>query len=79
MDRKKRNHSLSITRLYENQNFPSLDRFDLLIVMGGPMNIYEYEKYPWLRKEKKHFSKKLFLQEKQYLEFALALSLLLMP
>ncbi|WP_341537091.1 type 1 glutamine amidotransferase family protein [Methanosarcina barkeri] len=48
----KRNHSLSITRLYENQNFPSLDRFDLLIVMGGPMNIYEYEKYPWLRKEK---------------------------
>lgn len=47
-----RNHSLSITRLYENQNFPSLDNFDLLIVMGGPMNIYEYEKYPWLRKEK---------------------------
>lgn len=48
----KRKHSLSTTHLYENQNFPSLDNFDLLIIMGGPMNIYEYEKYPWLRKEK---------------------------
>ncbi|PAV10454.1 amidotransferase [Methanosarcina spelaei] len=52
-----RKHSLSTTHLYENHNFPSLDNFDLLIVMGGPMNIYEYEKYPWLRKEK------IFLKE----------------
>lgn len=48
----KRKHSLSTTLLYENQNFPSLDYFDLLIIMGGPMNIYEYEQYPWLREEK---------------------------
>ncbi|WP_349682075.1 hypothetical protein [Methanosarcina sp. UBA5] len=42
----KRKHSLSTTHLYENQNFPSLDNFDLLIIMGGPMNIYEYENTP---------------------------------
>ena len=47
-----RNHSISTTYLYENQNFPNLDNFDLLIIMGGPMNIFEYEKYPWLREEK---------------------------
>jgi len=47
-----RKHSLSTTYLYENCNFPSLNNFDLLIIMGGPMNIYEYEKYPWLREEK---------------------------
>jgi GMP synthase-like glutamine amidotransferase len=49
----KRKHSLSSTLLYSNESFPSLDNFDLLIIMGGPMNIYEYEKYPWLREEKK--------------------------
>lgn len=47
-----REHSLSNTLLYNNENFPGLDNFDLLIIMGGPMNIYEYEKYPWLREEK---------------------------
>ncbi|MCO5382937.1 MAG: type 1 glutamine amidotransferase [Methanosarcina barkeri] len=47
-----KNHSLSITRLYTNENFPGIADFDLLIIMGGPMNIYEYEKYPWLREEK---------------------------
>ena len=26
--------------------------FDLLLIMGGPMNIYEEEKYPWLKEEK---------------------------
>lgn len=45
-------HYLSTTYLYKNENFPEIDDFDLLIIMGGPMNIYEYEKYPWLREEK---------------------------
>jgi GMP synthase-like glutamine amidotransferase len=44
----KKGHSLSSTHLYADASFPSLDNFDLLIIMGGPMNIYEYEKYPWL-------------------------------
>lgn len=48
----KRKHSLSTTNLYEKESFPELSNFDLLIIMGGPMNIYEYEKYPWLREEK---------------------------
>ena len=31
---------------------PSIDDFDLLIVMGGPMSVYNYEEYPWLKDEK---------------------------
>lgn len=31
---------------------PSPDSWDLLVVMGGPMNIYEDAAYPWLAKEK---------------------------
>lgn len=53
----KRDHLLSTTHLYENEEFPETDTFDLLIVMGGPMNIYEYEKYPWLREEKSFLKK----------------------
>lgn len=47
-----RKHFLSVTHLYENQSFPGVDDFDLLIIMGGPMNIYEYTDYPWLKDEK---------------------------
>lgn len=53
----KKNHHLSTTHLYEKESFPETDTFDLLIVMGGPMNIYEYEQYPWLREEKAFLEK----------------------
>jgi GMP synthase-like glutamine amidotransferase len=45
-------HQLSCTRLYANEALPSINAFDWIIVMGGPMNIYEYDAYPWLRAEK---------------------------
>ncbi|MCX6150901.1 MAG: type 1 glutamine amidotransferase [Ignavibacteriales bacterium] len=49
---KEKNHGISFTKFYMNQNPPKIDDFDWLIIMGGPMNIYEEEKYPWLIKEK---------------------------
>ncbi|MFT4045142.1 MAG: type 1 glutamine amidotransferase [Solimonas sp.] len=45
-------HAVTQTRLYAGEGLPSPDAFDALIVMGGPMNIYEYEAHPWLRAEK---------------------------
>jgi GMP synthase-like glutamine amidotransferase len=33
-------------------NFPSTSDFDYLVIMGGPMNVYEEAKYPWLTEEK---------------------------
>jgi GMP synthase (glutamine-hydrolysing) len=41
------------TRLYEDENLPELNQFDWLVIMGGPMNIYEEDKYPWLGREKR--------------------------
>jgi len=29
-----------------------VDKIDWLVVMGGPMNIYEEAEYPWLAREK---------------------------
>jgi GMP synthase-like glutamine amidotransferase len=45
-------HGVSGTRLYAGEVLPQVDGFDALVVMGGPMNIYEYERHPWLRGEK---------------------------
>jgi GMP synthase-like glutamine amidotransferase len=47
------NHILTATRPYLNEAFPPMEAIDLLIVLGGPMNIYDENKYPWLGKEKR--------------------------
>ncbi len=44
---------ISATRLYRLEKLPTPDDFDWLVVMGGPMNIYEEKEYPWLAAEKK--------------------------
>jgi GMP synthase-like glutamine amidotransferase len=49
---RKKGHILTGTHLYNNEVVPSMDQFDWLIIMGGPMNIYEEKKYPWLQSEK---------------------------
>ena len=49
---KQRNHRLTVTRLYEEQNFPEMSDFDLLVVMGGPMSVHDDDKIPWLQDEK---------------------------
>jgi GMP synthase-like glutamine amidotransferase len=39
--------------LCQDFELPGLDDFDLLVILGGPMNIYEEDQYPWLKAEKK--------------------------
>lgn len=46
-----RGHTLSGTKLYDGETLPPLDTFDLLVVFGGPMNVYQFDKHPWLRDE----------------------------
>ena len=46
-----RSHSLAIRHLYRGDALPELDDFDLLLVMGGEMNIYQYRDWPWLKPE----------------------------
>ena len=52
-----RGHTVTRTRLYDDESLPSLDSFDWLVVMGGPMNIYEHDAYPWLVAEKRFMEK----------------------
>lgn len=43
---------ITCTCLFNNEPLPELADFDWLIIMGGPMNIYEDDIYPWLKHEK---------------------------
>jgi GMP synthase (glutamine-hydrolysing) len=46
-------HTLSTTRFYRGERLPPVQKLDLLLVLGGPMNIYEELRYPWLADEKR--------------------------
>lgn len=48
------NHSLSCTRLFNDESLPDNENFDMLIIMGGPMSIHDVDLHPWLIAEK-HF------------------------
>jgi GMP synthase-like glutamine amidotransferase len=51
---KERSDEITSTRLFAEDPFPNLDDIDWLVIMGGPMGIYDEDKYPWLLKEKKY-------------------------
>lgn len=44
-------HRVEIVALDEGAPIPDLVGFDLLAVMGGPMDVWEVAKHPWLRAE----------------------------
>jgi GMP synthase-like glutamine amidotransferase len=47
-----RGHSVAVSRLQRGETPPAPDAYDWLMVLGGPMNIYEHAAYPWLVAEK---------------------------
>ncbi|MDQ7039601.1 MAG: type 1 glutamine amidotransferase [Rhodothermus sp.] len=48
----RRRYRLSVTRFYAADPLPSPAAVDGVVVMGGPMGVYEEDRYPWLRAEK---------------------------
>jgi GMP synthase-like glutamine amidotransferase len=47
-----RKFSIAVTHLYRGESLPDPSTVDFLVVMGGPMNIYQDRDYPWLRAER---------------------------
>ncbi len=49
----KNSHTISFTRFYESDCYlPEVKNVDILIVMGGPMGVYDEDRFPWLKEEK---------------------------
>ncbi len=45
-------HSWDVVELNKGQSLPSLDGYDALWVLGGPMDVWQEDEYPWLKDEK---------------------------
>jgi GMP synthase-like glutamine amidotransferase len=46
-----RGANLDIVRLYQDEVISNLSNYDMLLVMGGEMNVYQEDKYRWLIEE----------------------------
>jgi GMP synthase (glutamine-hydrolysing) len=47
----RRGASLAIIRLDDGEAVPDASAYDMLLVMGGIMNVYQEDEYPWLAEE----------------------------
>lgn len=55
---KRRGLEVEELKAYEGE-IPETDRFDILVILGGPMGVYEEDKYPFLKEEKELIRKSL--------------------
>jgi len=67
---KEKQFPLSFTRFSRGESLPKPGSFDLLVVMGGPMSIFDEAEYPWI-KEEKLFIKKAISSGKKVLGICL--------
>lgn len=45
-------HELTSTSLYRDESLPDPSGLDLLVILGGPMGVYDEDRHPWLNTEK---------------------------
>jgi GMP synthase-like glutamine amidotransferase len=50
---KDRGQALASTHWYAGETPPAASEYDLLVVMGGPMGVYDEKEHPWLAEEKR--------------------------
>ena len=69
--------NLTTIELDEGEKIPNdLSKFDAMFCMGGPMDTYMEDKYPWLINEKKKITEFVVTLKKPYLGFCLGCQLL---
>jgi len=69
--------NLTTIELDEGEKIPNdLSKFDAMFCMGGPMDTYMEDQYPWLIDEKKKIKEFVITLKKPYLGFCLGCQLL---
>ena len=70
-------HNLTTIELDEGEKIPTnLDQFDVMFSMGGPMDTWMEDQYPWLVDEKKAIKKFVLDMKKPFVGFCLGCQLL---
>jgi GMP synthase-like glutamine amidotransferase len=54
---KENGHQLEYTRFYETDPLPESSEVDMLVIMGGPMNVFDFHTHPWMQEEIEWVSK----------------------
>ena len=67
---------IETVELDEGEKIPKLDPYDAMIVMGGPMDTWQEEAYPWLKIEKENIHNFVKIKKKPYLGLCLGAQLL---
>lgn len=49
---KEKGYTITSSKMYADDSFPSIGELDWVVIMGGPMGVYDDVQYPWLKKEK---------------------------
>lgn len=44
-------HRLNFSHLYLGEHLPDIKEPDFLVIMGGPMNVYDFHVHPWMEEE----------------------------
>ncbi|MEZ5016101.1 MAG: type 1 glutamine amidotransferase [Flavipsychrobacter sp.] len=44
--------TISSTKMYLGEELPPIEQVDMLVILGGPMSIFDFEEHPWLREER---------------------------
>lgn len=54
--------------MFKNAPFPDLSTLDCLVILGGPMGVYDSSAYNWLNREK-HYIEQALRMNKLILDF----------
>ncbi len=65
-----RGHRVELCRLWAGDSLPEAASIEALVVMGGPMSVWESERFPWLDDER-HIIRRLISNERPVLGFCL--------
>jgi GMP synthase-like glutamine amidotransferase len=68
--------AMDTVMLHRGEEIPSLARYDMLLVMGGAMDVWETEAHPWLMAEKAAIREWCLNRSRPYLGICLGLQLM---